>query len=143
MNIKSVVAVALIGGLCWPVFSWCQGMPAMDPAAMQKMMQIATEMSNCMQQVDQQALNQLQQRTMDFDSKAKVLCAQGKVSQAQQLAMDFARELSSSATVKQITKCSEPMQDSMKAMMPPMPDYPQKIEELHQSVCDTYNVRQP
>ena len=126
-----------------PTLAWAQNMPAMSPEDMQKMMQAANDLSTCMSKVDQKELNKLQQRSMEFDSQAKSLCNQGKGMQAQQLAMEFALELSSNASVKQVMQCGEKVKVAMNGMsLPiPIPDFSQQLNDLSNDVCGAYKMR--
>ncbi len=108
--------------------------PNMDQAAMQQMMQQMQGMRNCLQNIDQNELQALQQRGRAMQADVKHLCSQGMRDQAQATAMKYALEMANDPAVQAMKKCGE----QMKQFLPNMPqDTFPTSEELHnRHICD-------
>jgi len=115
--------------LLMPIVSIAQNFQGMSEADMQKMMQ---EMQSCMQNVDQNELNALEQRSNQFEAKMKSLCASGKRDEAQARAITFGTEIMNDPTITALRKCGEIMQ----GMMPMMPFMKQDKDFSNHHVCD-------
>jgi hypothetical protein len=123
----------LILSLLLPVAALAQSPQGMNEKDMQQMMQRMQQMQTCMQDVDQEQLKGLEQRSHQVEADIKSLCTDGKRAEAQQRAMDFGMEVSLDPNMKIMRKCGEMMQ----GMMPEMPiaDYEQKTAE-GKHICD-------
>ena len=120
----------LILSLLFPVTSLAQSPQGMNEQELQQMMQ---QMQSCMQDVDQDQLKGLEQRSRQVDADIKSLCTDGKRAEAQQRAMDFGLEISQDSNMQIMRKCGEMMQGMMPAL--PLVDYQQKTAE-GKHICD-------
>ncbi len=96
--------------------------PGMDMGGqdMQAMMLQAQKAQACMEQVDQDALQALEEEGRRFEAEIKALCAAGKRDQAQKKAMAYGRKMAASPVIKEIKKCAEMMQGMVQNMFPGM-----------------------
>ena len=111
-----------------------QNYEGMNEQDMQKMMQQMQKMQTCMEDVDQEKLNQLEQRSQQIDAELKALCAEGKRDEAQAKAISFGKEFENDPTLQTMRKCSA----MMEGMVPEMP-YMETVEDKDYSgdhVCD-------
>lgn len=102
-------------------------MPQMD---MQKLQQ----MQQCMENIDQKQLQAMEKQQQQFEAEIKPLCKSGKRDQAQQKAIEYARQMMKNPAIKAMQKCSE----IAKGMMPDMPVMEMEEELDSQHVCDAY-----
>ncbi|HHJ38980.1 MAG: hypothetical protein AXA67_10885 [Methylothermaceae bacteria B42] len=107
--------------------------PGMTEQDMQRMMENAQKMQECMQGIDQAAIEPIEAKSREFEQKVKALCLAGKRDEAQKLAIQFGREMAANETVKKIQQCSKIMQGMMPRMNVPSP---QELKEHH--ICDNY-----
>ncbi len=105
------------------------GMGMMSEGMMQKMQQMAA----CMEQIDQSALQALEQKTNQMDKELAALCASGKRDDAQQLAISFAQEVAKSSSLQEIKRCAE----MMKVAGMPAPKVPDAEDYSKHHVCDS------
>lgn len=113
------------------------GYPAsMENMDMQVMMQAIQKMQACMSQVDQSELDALEARSNQMIAEVEALCKNNKRSQAQDRALSYAKEISDAEVLKEMQKCTEPMQGMMQDMVQTYsPEL--SIEELkNRHVCD-------
>ncbi len=120
-------AVVLL--LLLPIVAMAQNYQGMSEADMQNMMQ---EMQACMQNVDQNKLKALEQRSNQFEAEMKSMCASGKRDEAQAKAIAFGMEINNDPTIQAMRKCGE----IMKGMMPMMPIMKQDKDFSKHHVCD-------
>lgn len=116
-----------------PTSTFAQQMSQED---MQNMMVQVQEMQACMQTIDQNELNKLQQESQEFEAKVKGLCKEGKRDKAQDMAMAYSKEVINSPAMETMRKCTEKMSGAMKDMMPDLS--PEKIAKdfSNSHVCD-------
>ncbi len=119
--------------------AWAQN-PQMNQQNMQQFMEAAMKAQACMQQIDQNELEKLEQETSAFEAELKKLCAAGKRDKAQKKAMAFGKSLSKKPVMREIKKCNEMMAgmmgDMMPGMMPEQELMNMDYEESGGHVCD-------
>jgi len=126
---KKLIQLSL---LCFPLIAAAQP-PAMSQQEMEKMMQGMRKMQECMRNVDQSAMESMASKAEAMQKRIKSLCQTGKRDQAQSLAVEFGRKMTSNEAMKQMRKCGEMMQ----GMMPQTP-FPSEDELKQSHVCDRY-----
>ncbi len=108
----------------------------MSDAQMQQMMQQAGAMQKCFENIDQSAIQGLEAKGRNMESKIRALCSAGKRDEAMRAAMKYSKEIHNDPQLKAIRKCSEMMQGMMANMpqpfTPPIPDAKDKGRHL----CD-------
>lgn len=124
MKMPAIVLLLLL-----PIVAMAQSYQGMSEADMQNMMQ---EMQACMQNVDQNKLKALEQRSNQFEAEMKSMCASGKRDEAQTKAIAFGMEIRNDPTIQAMRKCGE----IMKGMMPMMPIMKQDKDFSKHHVCD-------
>ena len=92
--------------LVFPVTSFAQNQGGGQPD-MQKLMQAAQEMMQCMAKIDQEQLSALEEQGEQFEQEVSELCKQGKRKQAQEKAMAYAREMRKNPALMHMEKCAE------------------------------------
>ncbi len=107
--------------------------PGMSEQEMQRMLEKAQKMQECMQGIDEAAIKAMEEKSKAFEQKVKALCQAGKRDEAQQLAIQFGREMAANETMKKIQQCSKIMQGMMPQLHIPSQ---QKLKEQH--ICDSY-----
>jgi len=114
-----------------PMVAVAQNPPGMSDADMQGMMQRMQEMQSCMQQVDQDRLRALEQRTEELGAEVEALCASGKRDQAQKKVISYGKEIERDPAIQTMRKCFE----MMGGQMPAKPFWDdEKFSKNH--VCD-------
>ncbi len=129
MKISASILLLLI-----PILAAAQNYQGMNKEDMQKVMQQMQEMQACMQNVDQDKLKALEQRSNRFGAEVKSLCASGKRDKAQQKAISFGKEMANDPSMQAMRKCGE----LSKGTMPKMPFMDQDIDRSKHHVCDQY-----
>jgi hypothetical protein len=122
------------GLLLLPAIVGAQDYQSMSEADMQKMMQQMQQAQSCMAGIDQSELTKFEQRANQLDASIKALCASGKRDQAQQEAIAFGREVSSSPAMQKMQECGKMMEGAMPGM-PGVRDYAGDEGES-QHICD-------
>lgn len=120
--------------LLMPIVVSAQNFPGGNPQEMQALMQKAQEVQVCMQKVDQDKMQVLQQRVKQIGEDVKTLCSAGKRDEAHSKAMSFSKEVLSNPIMQEMKKCSEIMEGFM-------PDFSEIIQSSQddgsgQHVCD-------
>jgi len=102
---------------------------AQMPAGMQEAME-------CMQSLDQDALEDMGTRGEAVSNEIKALCKKGDESEAMEVAMTYVKEMSDSEVVEELKRCSELMREAMPGM--PVPEIPsaEMYENEAGSICD-------
>ena len=102
---------------------------AQMPAGMQ-------EAVDCMQSLDQDALQDLGVRGEAVSNEVKALCKKGDESEAVEVAMTYVKEISDSEVIEELKRCSELMREAMPGM--PIPEIPsaEMYENEAGSICD-------
>lgn len=77
----------------------------MSDEQMQQMRDAAQKMQQCFKNVDQKALDRLQQEGKEVETRIRQLCAAGNKEQARAAALDYAKKVNSSEEVRQMRKC--------------------------------------
>jgi len=131
MKIFAVVFLLLL-----PAVIQAQNYQNMSEQDMQKMMQQAQKMQECMMNIDQEKLRGIERRSMQLDAELKALCAEGKRDEAQAKAISYGMELAKDPTVLEMRKCGE-MYQGMVPNMPYMEQYQAEDEDRSSHhVCD-------
>ena len=120
--------------LILPAISAAQNYQNMSEADMQKMMQQMQQAQACMAGVDQAELKKFEQRANQMQASVDALCASGKRDEAQQEAMAFGREVTSTPAMQKMRECGKMMEGAMPGM-PTMHDYASG-ENDNQHICD-------
>jgi len=108
----------------------------MSEADMQQMMQQAQKMQECVQGIDQDKLNEIEQRTQELNDEIKALCAEGKRDEAQAKAIAFGKEMAKDPTMQKMSKCGE-MYKGMGSQMSFMEQYQKEDKDRSgHHVCD-------
>ena len=128
---KTVLVILL---LSIPVYSFAQNSGAMNQPNMQNMMQVMQQVQECMADIDEAKLQELQVKSEKMSKEIKSLCGQGKSDKAQKTAISFGREISSDPTLKQMQKCGEMAQGAL-PMMGNVETFDEK-EYANKHVCD-------
>ena len=128
---KTVLVILL---LSIPVYSFAQNSGAMNQPNMQNMMQVMQQVQECMADIDEAKLQELQVKSEKMSKEVKSLCGQGKRDQAQKTAISLGREISSDPTLKQMQKCGEMAQGAL-PMMGNVETFDEK-EYANKHVCD-------
>lgn len=113
-----------------PVAVIAQNFPGMAQMDMQKLQQ----MQQCMENIDQSQLQEIEKQQQQFDSETRSLCKSGKRDKAQHKAIAYARQMMNNPAIKAMQKCGEIARD----MMPEMPVMQMEKELENQHVCDAY-----
>ncbi len=93
----------------------------------QKMMQ------KCMRDIDQSAMESLAHRSQEIELKIKSLCQAGKRDEAQNLAIEFGREIAANEEMEKMQRCGK----MMRGMIPPI-NLPSEQEMKQHHICDGY-----
>jgi hypothetical protein len=105
----------------------------MDQAEIENLFQdIETKYGSCMENIDEEKMQEFEQRSQEFDNEVKALCAAGKRDEAEKKAAAFGKEIASDPMMQQIQKCNKMMESMLSKM-----DYNLKdadIDDRH--VCD-------
>lgn len=127
--------IILLALILAPLQVISQNYPDMSKMGINQMdMQKLQQMQSCMENIDQQQLQLIQQQQARFDTELKSLCTSGKRDQAQQKAIAYAKQIMNNPAIKAMQKCGEIARE----MMPDMPftDINEDMDEQH--VCDAY-----
>ncbi|MEN8262107.1 MAG: hypothetical protein ABFR82_01430 [Nitrospirota bacterium] len=127
MKISASILLVLI-----PMVAAAQNYQGMNEEEMQKVMQQMQKMQACMQNVDQDKLKVLEQRSNQFGAEVKSLCTSGKRDEAQKKAISFGKEMAKDPSMQAMKKCGE----LSKGMMQKMPFMDQDIDRSKHHVCD-------
>ncbi|MGB5224748.1 MAG: hypothetical protein WBM38_13595 [Arenicellales bacterium] len=125
--------IGLILFLLSPATVFAQQMSQQD---MQDMMVQVQEVQACMQTIDQNELNKLQEESKKIEAEVKSLCNNSKRDEAQDKAMAYSKEVINSAAMATMRKCTENLSGALKGMMPDLS--PEKIAKdfSDKHVCD-------
>ena len=93
--------------LLLPTTLFAQNYGNMNKGDMQKMMQVMQQVQECMSNIDQAKLNELQARSEKAKQNIDALCAQGKRDKAQKQALAFGKQITSDPTVQQMRTCGK------------------------------------
>jgi hypothetical protein len=107
---------------------------SMNEEQMQRMMQQAEAAQKCFANIDQSAMQDLQDSGQQMEAEIKALCAAGKRDEAMSRAMKYGKEMRDDPQLQEIRKCSEMMQGMMGQM--PSPYMPPDTDEEAGHVCD-------
>lgn len=125
---KPLLLLSLL--LLAPVAATAQDFPGMPQMDMQKIQQ----MQECIERVDQQQLKAIEKQQQQFDTEIRALCKSGKRDQAQQKAIEYAKQMMNNPAIKAMQECGE----IARGMMPEMPVMQMEKELESQHVCDAY-----
>lgn len=109
---KSDMNKLVITLLCMtPIVSFAQNPMSLNQEDMEKMMQQMQKAQACMEKIDPNEVQQLEEKQNQFEEDMISLCASGERDAAQKKAMSFAKEVSNSSMIKTMKECSKMMQD--------------------------------
>ncbi len=127
MNIRKFAAGSLAFALSLSFAGVVHAGAGMSDEEMQQMMAGAQEMQKCMAGIDQSQLEKLSARAEAMDEEVKELCAAGNRDEAQSVAIEYGKEISTSPVMQDMKKCGE----MAKGMMP---DIEKDLADRH--ACD-------
>ena len=128
-------AIILFALMLAPLQAISQNYPDMSKMGINQMdMQKLQQMQSCMENIDQQQLQAIEQQQARFDAEIKSLCATGKRDEAQQKAIAYAKQMMNNPAIKAMQKCGE----IARGMMPDMPFTNINEDMDSQHVCDAY-----
>lgn len=131
---KKVFISLVIMLLAGPAYS--QGPGAPSDGQMQNMMAKAAEMQRCMQEVDQQQVQEYMRRGEQLQAEIKSLCSAGQRDQAMDAAMTYSQEILASPVMKTMKRCAEIMKGVMETMPVVDPIEKAQTDPQHQHICD-------
>lgn len=108
-----------------------ENMGNMSGPNMQQMMLQMQKMQQCLMQIDEAELRRYESQIAKLEPELRGLCQQGQRDKAQAIALDFAKQIAQSESVKIIEACTKNMQAN--AFMPKLPDF-ENLDGRH--VCD-------
>nr|NQU91604.1 hypothetical protein [Bacteroidota bacterium] len=123
---------ALFLFLSLPTVTFAQNYQGMGGANMENMMQQMQKMQKCMENVDQEKIKALEQRSSQFEAEIKSLCSEGKRDKAQEQAISFGKDIAKDSTLHKMRDCGK----LMKGMIPQMPYMDQEFTDTGDHVCD-------
>jgi len=123
-----VLMLSLLAGS--PVLA--QAGNGMSEEQAQQRMEQARKMQQCMADIDQGRLEALSTKAKSMQQKIRELCAAGERDQAQEVAVKYGKEISDSAVMQEMKKCSEMAKGLMR--MPMMSELQKDPANGH--VCD-------
>lgn len=127
--------IVLLALILTPLQAISQNYPDMSKMGINQMdIQKLQQMQSCMENIDQQQLQAIEQQQARFDTEIKSLCTSGKRDQAQQKAIAYAKQMMNNPVIKAMQKCGEMARDIMPDM--PFTDMNEEMNEQH--VCDAY-----
>lgn len=93
--------------------------PAMNMEQMQAMMQQMAKVTECLGRINKEDLHQMERETDRFKQEMQSLCGSGKRDTAQTKAIAFAEAMQGNKVIKEINRCNNLVDASMKQFMPP------------------------
>ncbi len=120
--------------LLLPATLLAQNYGTISKGDMQNMMQSMQQVQECMANIDQTKLNELQNRSQAVKQKIDTLCAQGKRDKAQKEALAFGKQIASDPTMKQMRTCGK-MAEGALPMTGMVETYDEK-QFANRHVCD-------
>ena len=131
---KKRILVLLL--LCLPGWAVAQ-----NEEQMQRMMEQAQKAQACMEKIDRGQLQEMARNAQQMEAEIQSLCAAGKRDEAQSHGVKYGLEMSQSAVVKDMRKCSDMMAGALAGMgssiMPGM-GFPSVEEMKDEHICDVY-----
>ena len=105
MNMKNTIAkILLLSVLCMPLALYAQD-EQMSEEQMQQMMENAGKMQDCMAQMDEGAMDAIAAKGEKVNAEIQKLCAAGKRDEAQNMAVDYGKEMASSKEMQAMQQC--------------------------------------
>lgn len=129
MNMKICNSGSLVFTLLISLALTVQAGGGMSEDQMQQMM----KMQECMAKIDQSRIEALSARAEAMNKEVKALCAADKRDQAQDIAIQYGKEISASPEMQEMKRCGE-MAKGMIQQMPMMDDMDKDYADRH--VCD-------
>ena len=93
--------------LLLPASLFAQNYGTISKGDMQNMMQSMQQVQECMANIDQTKLNEIQNRSQAAKQKIDALCAKGQRDKAQKEALAFGKQIASDPTMEQMRKCGK------------------------------------
>ncbi len=106
----------------------------MSDEQMQQMMEQAEKMGQCMQGIDESAINELAAMSEKMQAEIKELCEAGNRKEAEKRAIKLGTEIANSRQMKELQKCGA----MARQMMHNMPSVTENMEKNNSHVCDQY-----
>lgn len=128
---KKIAASIIVVTIAFVSAAQGQGM---NEADMKNVMQVMQKMQECMAQVDQSAIKELEERTNEMEAEIKALCEQGEEKKAEKKAIAFSKEMLKNPSLVQMKKCGE----MTKGILPEgtMPSMDNEFDYSEGNVCD-------
>ncbi|MEX2517325.1 MAG: hypothetical protein WD572_10545 [Gammaproteobacteria bacterium] len=105
----------------------------MTEEQMQQMMQQAEQMQKCMTRVDESELEIFGARAEVMEQEINALCDAGQRDQAQQLALEYGKQISNSNVMQELKQCGD-MAQVLLEQLPGLSAQTAEADDLH--VCD-------
>lgn len=126
----TVIALSLL----LPAIALAQEMPSMNQADIENMMNNLQGVETCMQNIDENKLDELKRGAERVESEVDALCRAGERAQAQAMAVSYGKKIATDPTMQAMMKCVEPMKGMMKSV--PMMPFDEVMENSDTHVCD-------
>ena len=93
---------------------------------------------DCMESLDQQALEDIGRQGEAVGNEVEALCKKGDESGAREVAMEYVEEIEGNEAIEELKRCSEMMRKVMPNM--PIPEIPsaEMYQEEADSICDSW-----
>ena len=102
-----------------PASILAQQPPPMNMEEMEAMMKQMEKVTACLEGINKQDLHQMERETDKFMQEMQSLCSSGKRDVAQSKAIAFGQTMSDNKVIKEIHRCNNLVDASMKQFMPP------------------------
>lgn len=106
----------------------------MSDEEIRQMREAAQKMQQCFKDIDQKALDKLEQEGKQVETQIKALCAAGKEDEARTAAVAYAKQVNASGDVRQMRKCGM-MAGGMAGGMTEKLDMPEEKEQ-YKDICE-------
>lgn len=105
----------------------------MDPEIMQQLQ----EMTACISTIDQDEMKALEKESKNIEAEVKGLCESGNRDKAQELVMEFRKNMVNLPALTTMRKCTEVMSGAMKGMLPEIMSAEKMLKDYSDKhVCD-------
>ena len=95
------------------------------------------EALDCMESLDQEAMEQLAEKGKDIEKEIKAICESGDEEAARKVGIKYALEMKDNEVVLKLMECGEIMEKAMPGMeMPEMPGIDEITAEA-ENICDS------
>ncbi|HHO48922.1 MAG TPA: hypothetical protein ENN06_10820 [Desulfobacteraceae bacterium] len=118
--------------LLLPVAASGQHFSSMSESDLRDMTQQMERFQTCIEQIDQEAMKEIDRRSIKVEALIQSLCARGKRDEAQEKALSWAREAAAEPAVQEMKRCGE----IMKEQIPDLPFLELEEDIARHHVCD-------